>query len=341
MTIRSIYFSFSPRPPTAALALLIFISSITALGASDVRISVSLANGDRISGKIRFLGSKRIAIETDYAGLIWINFEQVTGWGASDQAIEQRLIRAIKGKEGKSAETAVLAQAVRPDGQSSNKAEKSPRRWDGNISFGFGLSRGNTDTSDLDFGLRAVMKKQRRQNSLFFTIRRGVRDGDIVRSEIIAGSRHDVFLGGDLPAFFESSAEFDEVEKVDLRLNYNFGLGFNLVNNDARQLAMDFGVGATHELFSTRVRKNTSTAVLRQTFRQRLFRSSNLQQQFSFFPTLSEMRRYRFQADAELKTPLNQFLSLCIGIIDRFDSRPQPRVRRNDFGVTTGIALEF
>lgn len=341
MIVRAIDFSFSPRPLTAALSLLIFISSATALGASDVRISVSLANGDRISGRIRSLDSKRIAIETGYAGLIRISVEQITGWEASDQAIEQRLIRALKGKEGRGPETAVLAQAVRPDSQSSNKLERSPRRWDGNISFGFGLSRGNTDTSDLDFGLRAIGKKQQHQNSLFSTIRHGIRDGDIVRNEIIAGSRYDVFLKGDLPAFFEFTAEFDEVEKVDLRLNYNFGLGFNLVNNDARQLAMDFGVGATHELFATQVRKNTSTAVLRQTFKQRLFRSSNLQQQFSFFPTLSEMRRYRFQADAEFKTPLNQFLSLRIGIIDRFDSRPQPRVRRNDFGVTTGIAFEF
>ena len=62
---------------------------------------------------------------------------------------------------------------------------------------------------------------------------------------------------------------------------------------------------------------------------------------FFVFPNLTDTGRYRIEFDQGFRVPLFAGFTWGISLYDRFDSRPQVAVQRNDYGLLSTLGYKF
>jgi len=75
---------------------------------------------------------------------------------------------------------------------------------------------------------------------------------------------------------------------------------------------------------------------------RQLFGGASADQQLAVFPDLSgPTGHYRVNGDINLIAPIAKAIALKLGISNRYDTRPQADVQKNDTTIQSGVAVEF
>jgi putative salt-induced outer membrane protein YdiY len=220
--------------------------------------------------------------------------------------------------------------------------------WKRRINLTYALARGNANTADLGFVGSVTRRAARSQATLTATRRFGRNNGNVAADFSQATFRYDLALGPTnaaaamRPSYFsESTWERDPMAKLEQRLIENTGLSIPLSPDPASNLALEVGIGITHTAFTDEKARTHMGALIRLAAKQK-FGSANTDQQVSSYPDLvGPTLHYRFDTNFNLAAPLNKTVALKIGFINRYDTKPQPGVKRNDAIVQSGLGIEF
>jgi len=220
--------------------------------------------------------------------------------------------------------------------------------WKRKVSLTYTLARGNANTADFGFVGGATRRAERSQVSLTTTRRFGKSEGDVASDFSQATLRYDRALGHpdstatSRPSYFsESTWERDPLSKLERRLIENMGLSIPLLVDPLNNLAVEVGAGFTHEDFQDTTPRTRLAGLIRLAAKQK-FGNASTDQQVSTYPDFAGPAvHYRFDTNINLAAPLTRLVSLKFGFINRYDTKPQANVRKDDTILQSGLGIEF
>jgi putative salt-induced outer membrane protein YdiY len=353
-------------------ALLVAAGIIGHAQTSRAPITCILTNGDRLSGDMVSITPARLRMVHGTLGTLLLDRDVIAMCESSDSTARHKLGSLALAPLGDASITTVaplphrvsaapveslhtlsLDRLIHPVNPIPLAARALPTYvshvgWKRSLGTTYMLSRGNANVSSLGFTGSVARRADRSQIALHAKREFGTQDGAATENYLSATLRYDLALGPNdsaaaaRPSFFtEAVFEHDPFAKIGRRAVENTGLSVPLSRNLHSNLALEIGAGVTNEA-PTGGTSNTRIGGLLRLAARQLFGSASADQQLAIFPDLGGPHaHYRVNADINLVAPISKGVALKIGFADRYDTRPQLNVRKNDTTIQSGIGIEF
>jgi len=172
--------------------------------------------------------------------------------------------------------------------------------WTGGVNLGFALTRGNSQTKNLNVAFTAVRKGFKDKlglyaNSIYATNDLSTASPHTTANSIGGGARYDRDVNPRLFVFVNADFFHDQLQSLDLRSIFGGGLGFHAIKNDATTLDLLAGVNYTHEnypsftippdTFVPAISRSLAGATLGDEFMHKLTKSTSITQNLYFYRT--------------------------------------------------------
>jgi putative salt-induced outer membrane protein YdiY len=262
---------------TAILAALIALPAI-----AD---TVTLKNGDHLTGTVTQLTGGKLTLTTAYAGAVTITWDEVTLLKLDKPILMATEIHHGKKIEVKSQQiTAIertgagfvvtttsgpqpvppteLTTLRTPAAQQAYEASLEPNLlhgWTGGASISFALARGNSDTTTFGAGINLARPTRTDKTSLYYNTLY-THDGllnETTANLTNAGLRYDHNVSPKLFLFGTLDFNTNALQDLDLRTVAGGGFGWHAIAKPTQQLDVLGGVVWTHENYSA-VAANTT-----------------------------------------------------------------------------------
>jgi putative salt-induced outer membrane protein len=356
----------------AQCALLFAILTMACTARAD---TITLDNGDRLTGTIvksdgkeLVLMTDRVGPTTDKAGPIivqWSAVRQITSTAPVYVVTSQgTTVAGAVTTEGTDLVIAPstgapqripLANVTTLRSQSEEAAyERSLHpsvleSWQIDSSLGFALARGNSRTTNLAIGFNAVRatmndKLTAYMDSIYassgLVVAPGVTAG-VTANDIRGGAmyQHDVSAR----AFVYGSADFEynELQFLNLRSILGAGAGYHVIKRTDTTLDVFAGANYTKETYSTGLHRNIAALTVGDVFRHQIGKNTSINETLDVYPELSHLGQYRLALDISLATKIKTWLGWQSTLSDRYISDPIPGTVSNDFIFSTGFNFTF
>jgi putative salt-induced outer membrane protein YdiY len=332
--------------------------------------TVTLKNGDRLSGTIEDSDGKDITLKTDFAGEIKVHWGSVASI-ATDKPLfvvtpSKTTVTGTVTSDGTNViihtaangdVTVPVAQITVVRDQDEQMAyEKSLHPswlegWKGGVNLGFAIARGNSETTNLSTGFTADRKTLHDETTGYFTSLYSTNDktgGGTIANSIVGGLKYDRNLTKRIFVFGSADFTHDELQGLDIRAIYSGGLGYHLINTPNTTLDVLGGINYTHESYSGAVTPGESSdrnlvgVTVGESGMHKFGKSTTATEVFYFYPDLTNTGEYRFSFDAASVTQIKKWFGWNVTFSDRYVSNPPILgTKSNDAILTTGITFSF
>lgn len=356
---------------TASMILL-----LTFLASASYADSVLLTNGDHVSGTIVDSDGTSLTIKTDYAGPVkiqWSSVKEVSSskplyvttstHGTVNGSIAvtdgNLIVHTAQGDVTVPLKQITVVRSA--DSQEAYEKTLHPslsRDWNGHVSLGIALARGNTDTTSISSGFQFDRKTLSDQidlhGSTIYSSNNVSTGGGITANALLAGVRYDRNLTPSLFAFVGADFMHDDLQGLNLRSIYGGGLGWHVIHRPNTTFDLLGGLNYTRESYSSssvqtvppppplNIQRNLIAATIGDDFQHKFGNAVTFTEHFSFYPDLSNPGQYRFALDTSAATSLSKWLSWQITYTDTYVSNPPiPGTKSNDVILTTGLDVKF
>lgn len=326
-----------------ALLPVILFSSVIRLAASEV----TLKNGDRISGKIVEETAESVTIETGYAGKLTIGrayIEAIADEGNAEARGQEspKEAAAPPPSDNKAASTAVAFK--QPNRIFGGGFKGLLEGWEGNANVGFSFTSGNSNSSTMSTGIRAVKSGGRDNLTVYarslWHSNRGNGHMVTLQNAFWGGARYDRNVSRNLFGFLSYDFERDRPRGLNLRSVAGSGIGRHVVRNETTEMDLLVG-GAWNRTWQAGENTNTPEAIAGINLKHRFHERLKLQNSTTFYQNVTDRGEYRVILDTTLSADVTKRVGVFITVGDRFNNDPYRAARRNDFLFTTGMKWNF
>jgi putative salt-induced outer membrane protein YdiY len=151
-------------------------------------------------------------------------------------------------------------------------------------------------------------------------------------------ARTDITLSGALFAFGETRKERDRFQDLRLRSIYDGGLGLQVISKPKTDLRFSGGGGYRKENYYTALSTSSAIVVLSGIWKQRLG-PTRFAWQVDWNPRADMIDDYHLRSDASLTATAFKGLGLRVAMLDEYNSRPLPGLRKHDRLLTTVVTF--
>ena len=296
--------------------------------------TVTLLNGDRLSGTLVRLETHTLWLKTPYAGTLKLPWAQV-GRIDTDAPVRVRLAdgteldgqlqadraRQVRIRIGSLAETAPLAldriDAINPPRQGGRTV------LSGRASLGGNLTRGNTDAQTLHLDGELVARNASQRVTLDGELNEAGQDGVDTASNWRLGMKYDHFASERTYFYANTRFDHDGQAGLDLRSTLGVGAGRQLFERDDLKLSLEGGLSLVNEDYAhaadTQFPGARFGARYEQTIwqgRLTLFHNSDL------LLSLESLDDYLYQSRTGFRVPMGNRFSLGTQVNFDYDAVP-------------------
>ena len=224
-----------------------------AVHAADV---ILLKNGDRVSGDIINMEDTVLTLDTDYADIIKIDWDDVDGL-TSDKPLWVAFHDGAVIPEGvgvRDGERLILFR-LDPGGpiqlhkiKTINLFELSYR---GNLGLGGSVTSGNTSTETINASGTLTVNKGWHRIILDGRANRGKAQGEVNAQNAALNTRWDYFLTKRTYIPFINFLEYDKFQNLSLRSTTIIGAGYDILDHRANFLTVAAGPTAVYQKFTS------------------------------------------------------------------------------------------
>lgn len=311
---------------------------------------VILKNGDRVSGSIVEESEDTLVLDTEYAGRIRIarkHIEKIAGQPSGSSTPKTRT--------GPSADLA--ADPVRTAAAKPAQPAVAPKKrlfggrhmgltdgWDGNANIGFSFTSGNSNTTTMTTGLRAVKSGGRDNLTIYvrslWNSNHG--SGRIVTTQnaFWGGARYDRNASRRTFGFVSYDFERDRPKKLNFRSVVGGGVGYHAIKNDRTEIDL-LGGSAWNRTWQPGDNTDTPEGLVGTTVKHKFHDRLRFQNTFTYFKNLTRAAEYRMLFDATISADVTKRVGFFVTLGDRFNSDPIGASKRNDLLFTTGMKWSF
>ncbi len=332
--------------------------------------TITLANGDRITGKISDSDGKTLTLSTDYAGDIKVKWASIKELVADEPLyITTSDNKTIVGSLTPSAKTLGIhtttgqsvdvsydkISAIRTaEGENSYERSQHPtwkQDWKASGTLGLALARGNSETTNLNTATAVERKTPSddfgvTESSLYTTDNA---PGGGVTANAVLGAIH--YSRNVTAKFFvtgQGDFTHDELQDLTLRAIYTGGFGWHVVEHP-NKTTFDVlgGINYTRETYNGTASipapsfsRNLPGLTFGEIFMHKFGPLTTVNESAYIYPDLDDLRQYRASFDATSVTKLSKWLGWQISLSDRYVTNPPiAGTKSNDVILSTGIDL--
>ncbi len=217
------------------------------------------------------------------------------------------------------------------------------------INFGFTLTDGNSDTSMLKAGVETKNIHEKQETLLSASYEYGrtkdtLADGEEVETTNLdrgkAVGQSNWLFSDEMYAFYNLTAETDELAKIDYRINNGPGVGYYFLRDDNRLLNTETSVVYVLE----EVGGNTDDYAafrLAQKFEYKFSEGARVWQSLEGVVNFSDTDNYFMNVEVGVEANLHANLALRVVLQDKYDNDPEPDVEKNDLTLFSGISVKL
>ncbi|MGH9692176.1 MAG: DUF481 domain-containing protein [Candidatus Acidiferrales bacterium] len=349
------------------------LSMVTAAGAD----TLTLKNGDHLTGTVVSSDGKQVTLKTDYAGDMKIQWSDVQDLNSTEPLYvvtpDHKTVNGNLTLEGTDlvvhtasagevrvplSRITVVRSAADEQAYENSLHPSLLEQWKGGIDVGFALARGNSDTTNLNTAFTADRKTLSDEigmnlSSIYATSGATASGGatGVTANEILGGVHYNHNISKSLFAFVSGDFTHDALQDLDVRAIYSAGLGWHAINTPVTTLDLLGGVNYTRESYSTgatatsaafSVGRNLPGLTVGENLMHKFGASTALTEQFIFYPDLSSFSQYRFSLDSGVVTKINRWLGWQTSLSDRYVTNPPIfGTKSNDVILSTGLNVAF
>jgi putative salt-induced outer membrane protein YdiY len=218
-----------------------------------------------------------------------------------------------------------------------------PKGLSGSAGFGLSLTKGNSDTLNLNGVLDSIYdpktKNVMKWNALFL---RGTESGTLTVNRLSAAFRDEHTVNGRVYAFGQIDALHDTFKGIDYLYAPAGGLGYKVLNSMRSQLNMDAGVGGVVEKDTGVDASGSGAITLSEKLVHQLTETTTLKQSATSLLKMNDFADglYTFQAGVAAK--INERFQLSFDVLDTFKNRPlNAATKRNDVALVASIVAKY
>jgi putative salt-induced outer membrane protein YdiY/small nuclear ribonucleoprotein (snRNP)-like protein len=340
---------------------------------------VTLKNGDRLTGTVVKSDGKTLVLHTDAGGDLTIQFTAIQEMKTEKELHVtlkggKTVVGPVTTTDGKleiATKTGGTVEApkdevtlIRNDAEQEtyDKSLHPGLRhgWTVGANVGFSVARGNSETENLALAFNAVHASLNDKITLYASsidTTNNLATPSTVANLETGGFRYDRNIGPRMFAFVAADFQSNALQYLDLRSVYTGGFGAHVIKSDNTMLNFLAGVNYTHETYSNGA-VNTPVTVpptyvsygvtnrfvaltLGEELTQQLGKSTEVTENFYFYPNLQQTGDYRTTFNIGSVTKLNKWLGWQNQFGDIYVSNPPIGAKDNDLIFTTGLNIAF
>jgi len=227
-------------------------------------------------------------------------------------------------------------------------------RWRGFVGAAFSATSGNTEATSLLLNVDAARATDIDKISLGgnYNHAQGTDDAGVRTTTADKASAFGQYDHDFAPAWFGfGRAAFDNDQLIDLSLRSTLaaGVGYRVFDTESDSFTLQAGLGYTAERYSSlqtidgRMDTDFSTThlLLAEESAHKVSDTVSFKQRLEVDPSVDGTRRVLVKFNANLAVALNSSLSLNVGVIDTYNTRPPDGDERNDVSLFTGVNYRF
>ncbi len=304
---------------------------------------VVLKNGDRLTGKIVERSDVSLTIETEYAGTITIKADHIKDVLKPADASTAPAISTPKGETHGS-----KAADPRPEPNTlslfGGRMMGLTDGWEGNANIGFSFSSGNTRTSTLTTGIRAVKTGGIDKLTVYtrsqWHSNRNNGSLQTTQNAVWGGARYDRDLTDKQFGFISYDFERDRPKKLYFRSVLGGGTGYHAVKDEQTEIDVLIG-GAWNRTWQHGDNTDTPEALAGAAVKHKFHDRLKIQNSISFFQNVTDKNEYRLIFDATISADITKRIGWHVTVGDRFNNDPAGNQKKNDVLFTTGLRWNF
>jgi Protein of unknown function, DUF481 len=330
---------------------------------------VTLKNGDRLTGTIVSMDDKKLTVKTEYAGDVTIDRAAVAQFSSQQPLVVTRTDKQVVSGPVTQQDSSIVVSSTTgaqtiplsdvaiirsPADQAAYEKSLHPgflEGWAGGGSFGLGLARGNSDTTNVALGFNADRKTTTDEWTITAASLYSTSTADNVTTpsanNFFGGVRYSRNITKRLFGFGLLAGGYDHLQLLDARISPSLGLGFHVIASKATTLDVLGGIGYTYESYSaggvddTGLTNNFINATIGEEFQHSFTEKTAITENLYFFPYLNDAGNYRGTFTFGVASKFYRAMTWNLNFGDIYNSVPVPGKRNNDLVLTTGLGITF
>ena len=227
----------------------------------------------------------------------------------------------------------------------SRSVNPPPKLCTVDVTAGYSLARGNSDTDSFSSTAKANRKTTKNETTFQNTSLYGTANGQMNAQSYMASGRYAYSFGARNAwyQFFKEEASHDRFALVEIRSIASTGYGYWWSDTENFRMMAELGVGYEHtEYESERERTNQGVAIPRFYIEKRLIRSCRLSEDISTtWGSEENTVGHLINSETKFTSPVSQRISLEVDLTDHYASRPPGDAKKNDLLLINSIRYSF
>jgi putative salt-induced outer membrane protein YdiY len=228
---------------------------------------------------------------------------------------------------------ALYAQEPPPPGQT----------WSGNIGAGLSLTRGNSDTKNVNLSAQAAQRidaKNLAKYDAFYL--RGDQNGDLTIDRTTFGGRDEYTISPLLYAFGDAHFLRDKFKKIDYLVSPTVGAGYHFIKEKDLDLAAEGGLGLVVEKDAGFARETSGAITARQLLTWKFSPTATVGEVASGLWKTKAFGDALYHFEASLASDLTPRSQLKLSAMDDYKTRPPAAgVKKNDISIIAAVVMKF
>ena len=266
-----------------------------------------------------------------------IDLDPAAGQGKTDTiftiGVSYSLNGFLKEKEDRADERKTLKKKV-------EKKEGTPMGWIRNAALTAGLARGNSENMTLKIDYDSAFRSKTNEFFLKGGFQFAESDGENVSNRFNASTRYNWKLGSRNYMGIGSGFLHDDAAQIRYRLTPGAHAGRYFILTNAGGFSLEGGLSYTTEERNS-LRDNFLSIQAAQRLYWQVGQHTYITQEIAYVAPLSDPSLYNLSSYLYLDTILSEKLSWRVGAEYYFNSTPVAGAKKDDFSLSTGIAIRF
>jgi len=314
---------------------------------------VYLKNGNHLSGQLMAMQDGKLILETDFAGVLTIDWSQVERITAdlpvtvvlSDGSTRTGAIRPAEPTEQLllATDSAAEAEALQVSEITSINPPQEPAiRLNGRINFGFNKASGNTDTETAHADAELIARAVENRLMLGGAYNRASKGNQKTEDNARGFLKHDTFLTEKLYWYLNGDIERDEFKEINLRTTIGPGVGYQFFEGEPMNLSVEAGPSYVNTDYDNTANEDSISGRWAVKF-DRFFFEKLFQSYFSnegYVSTSDPSDLFMFTKTG-LRFPLQSGLFLNAGFEWDWDNTPAGDAEKSDYRYIFSLGYGF
>ena len=226
----------------------------------------------------------------------------------------------------------------------AQEEESSLRDWNGDVSLGIAIARGNSDTTNISLSFMAeklFTKNIEWANKGSYLLGRTAKTKNSESIEVISAAKW--IHTAKFFSLIEITALQDKFKNYNYRIIPQFGMGYTIIQSDTAEVSLKSGISGVFTKLEDSGEKDYFTALMiGNEFIWKISPTAEFIQNFTSNSNLARLNNYFVRLEMSLSAAIVKGWALKLSLIDKYESLPVGEdIKKNDVIFLTNLSWKF